>query len=300
MNNIYRDKVELLLRIMPLVMEEECFAVHGGTAINLFVKELPRLSVDIDLTYIPLEDRNSSLQHINDALMRIATRVKQSLKGVNIIPRLDISKLTCEYHGRQIKIEVNQTKRGIVVSEAQMMPLCDKAQDEFQLYTEARIVPMTQLYGGKIAAALSRQHPRDLFDVAQMNISIEEAKLGLIFCLLGSDRPLHESFAPNLIDQREAMENQFVGMSDIPFGYDEFEQTRSQLIEDVKAIMNDDDKKFLVGFELAEPDWTLVPYAEFAEYPSVKWKLMNLQKLKKNNPDKLKSEAERLKDIFEQ
>ena len=124
--------------------------------------------------------------------------------------------------------------------------------------------------------------------------------LGLIFCLLGSDRPLHESFAPNLIDQREAMENQFVGMSDIPFGYDEFEQTRSQLIEDVKAIMNDDDKKFLVGFELAEPDWTLVPYAEFAEYPSVKWKSMNLQKLKKNNPDKLKFEAERLKDIFEQ
>ncbi|MCF0185638.1 MAG: nucleotidyl transferase AbiEii/AbiGii toxin family protein, partial [Bacteroidaceae bacterium] len=258
MNNIYKDKVELLLRIMPLVMEEECFAVHGGTAINLFVKDLPRLSVDIDLTYISLEDRNTSLQNINDALMRIAARVKQSLKGVNIIPRLDISKLTCEYHGRQIKIEVNQTKRGIVGGEAQMLPLCNKAQDKFGVYTEALIVPMTQLYGGKITAALSRQHPRDLFDVAHMDISLEEVKLGLIFCLLGSDRPLHESFAPNLINQREAMENQFVGMSDIPFGYEEFEQVRIKLIEDVKAIMKDDDKKFLISFEHAEPDWTLV------------------------------------------
>lgn len=254
MNSIYKDKVELLLRIMPLVMDEECFAVHGGTAINLFVKDLPRLSVDIDLTYIPLEDRNTSIKKINDALMRIASRVKQSLKGVNIIPRLDICKLTCEYHGRQVKIEVNQTKRGIVGGDAQMLPLCDKAQDAFQLYTEARVVPMTQLYGGKIAAALSRQHPRDLFDVAHMGISLEEAKLGLIFCLLGSDRPIYESFAPNLIDQHDAMKNQFVGMSDISFEYEQFEETRKRLIENVKSVMNEDDRWFLIGFEKAEPD----------------------------------------------
>ena len=56
MNDVYRKKVELLLRILPFVTDEECFAVHGGTAINLFVKNLNRLSVDIDVTYIPLED----------------------------------------------------------------------------------------------------------------------------------------------------------------------------------------------------------------------------------------------------
>ena len=48
---IYAQKVELLLRLMPIVMEEGVFAVHGGTAINLFLKNLPRYSVDIDLTY---------------------------------------------------------------------------------------------------------------------------------------------------------------------------------------------------------------------------------------------------------
>ena len=65
MNNIrssvYAQKVELLLRLIPIVMEDEVFAIHGGTAINLFLKDLPRYSVDIDLTYIPLADRQTSL-----------------------------------------------------------------------------------------------------------------------------------------------------------------------------------------------------------------------------------------------
>ena len=56
--NAYAAKVELLLHLMPIVMEEGVFAVHGGTAINLFLKDLPRYSVDIDLTYIPLAGRN--------------------------------------------------------------------------------------------------------------------------------------------------------------------------------------------------------------------------------------------------
>ena len=76
MNSVYQQKVALLLRIMPIVMDEECFAIHGGTAINLFVNNLTRLSVDIDLTYIPLEDRKTSLDNISSALLRIAEKVK--------------------------------------------------------------------------------------------------------------------------------------------------------------------------------------------------------------------------------
>lgn len=148
-NRVYKDKVRLLLRILPVVMDEECFAVHGGTAINLFVTDLLRLSVDIDLTYIPLEDRTSSFNHINEALGRISFRIKELLKGVRVITRLDICKLTCEYHGCQVKIEVNQTKRGIVGGKPVMMSLCEKAQDMFEMEVEARLVPMTQLYGGR-------------------------------------------------------------------------------------------------------------------------------------------------------
>lgn len=298
MKEIYKKKVELLLRILPFVTDEECFAVHGGTAINLFVNNLNRLSVDIDLTYIPLEDRETSLARINEALMRIANRVKTTFRNIRIIPRLDICKITCESYGCQVKIEVNQTKRGLVAGEALIYPLCDAAQDLFKVEVDARLVSISQLYGGKIAAALSRQHPRDLFDVRHMSIPFEEVKHGFIFCLLGSDRPLYESFSPSLIDQSEAMVNQFEGMTDIAFSYDDFISTRKKLIEDVNAIMTESDKRFLTGFERAEPDWQDSPYAEFATYPSVKWKLLNLSKLKKTNPTKLRDNANRLAEIF--
>ena len=298
MNNVYKEKVQLLLRILPIVMSEDCFAIHGGTAINLFVENLLRLSIDIDLTYIPLEDRATSLAHINDALKRIADKVEKQIKGANVIRRFDIGKLTCEWRGCQVKIEVNQTKRGIVGGEPLVLPLCPKAQDLFEMEVEARIVPLTLLYGGKIAAALSRQHPRDLFDIKHMTMPIKQARLGFIFCLLGSDRPIHESFAPSMIDQREAMENQFAGMSDVPFTYDDFEATRTRLIADTKSMLTDKDKRFLISFEQGEPDWDSVEYGYFAEYPSVKWKLLNLAKLKQDNFDKLQNEAEKLSMIF--
>lgn len=250
---VYAQKVELLLRIMPIVMEEGVFAVHGGTAINLFLKDLPRYSVDIDLTYIPLADRKQSLDDINLHLASICEKAKKAFKGMHIKPNYDTSKLLCEWRGKQVKVEVNQTKRGLVGGENITVPLSEKAQNEFGLYCEANIVPLTQLYGGKIAAALSRQHPRDLFDVKYMDIPLADCREGLIFCLLGSDRPIHESFAPRLIDQSEAMANQFDGMTDIPFTYAEFEETRTKLIDDVNGMMSEADKNFLVSFEQGKP-----------------------------------------------
>ena len=159
-------------------------------------------------------------------------------------------------------------------------------------------MPLTQLYGGKIAAALSRQHPRDLFDVKYMDIPLSECREGLIFCLLGSDRPIHESFAPSMIDQREAMENQFAGMTDVPFTYEEFEETRAKLINDVKLLMTESDKKFLISFESGQPEWEGYEFEYFKDYPSVQWKLLNLKKLAKQNPQKLQEEVEKLSDVL--
>ena len=291
---VFARKVELLLKLMPFVMNEGVFAVHGGTAINLFVKDMPRYSVDIDLTYMPLANREDSIKDINTHLESIITHAKPQLPGLHVVPNYDTCKLLCEYRGYQVKIEVNQTKRGIIGGEVQTLPLCDKAQEEFGMYCEAVIVPQTLLYGGQIAAALSRQHPRDLFDVKHMNIPLKDVREGLIFCLLGSDRPIHESFAPMLIDQHAAMENQFEGMTDIPFSYEEFEQTRNQLIADVRNLMTDADKNFLLSFEAGEPLWDGYEFEYFRNYPSVQWKLLNLAKLKKQNPSKLQSIVDKL------
>ena len=297
-SSVYAQKVELLLRLIPIVMEENVFAIHGGTAINLFLKDLPRYSVDIDLTYIPLSDRQTSLDDINLHLKTIADKAKKAFKGMHIVPNFSTCKLLCEYRGKQVKIEVNQTKRGIIGGEVQTIPLSEKAQEEFSLFCEANVVPQTQLYGGKIAAALSRQHPRDLFDVKYMDIPLSKCREGLIFCLLGSDRPIHESFAPRLIDQREAMDNQFAGMTDIPFTYEEFEETRNRLIADVNSLLTDADRRFLVSFEYGEPEWDGYEFAHFKDFPSVKWKLLNLQRLAEQNPEKLKVEAEKLKELL--
>jgi Domain of unknown function (DUF1814). len=298
-SNVYAQKVELLLRLIPIVMEEEVFAIHGGTAINLFLKDLPRYSVDIDLTYIPLADRQTSLDDINLHLKSIADKAKKAFKGMHIVPNFNTCKLLCEYLGKQVKIEVNQTKRGIVGGECLSISLSEKAQNEFSLFCEAKIVPLTQLYGGKIAAALSRQHPRDLFDVKYMDIPLDECREGLIFCLLGSDRPIHESFAPSLIDQRDAMENQFAGMTDIPFTYEDFEETRAKLINDLRSLLTEEDKRFLVSFESGQPEWDGYEFEYFKDYPSVQWKLLNLKKLAKQNPQKLRLEAEKLRNVLE-
>ena len=298
-SRIYAQKVELLLRLMPIVMEEGVFAVHGGTAINLFLKDLPRYSVDIDLTYILLASRNESLEDINLHLKSISEKAKKAFKGLHIVPNYNTCKLLCEYRGKQVKVEVNQTKRGLVGGKATTVSLSDKAQEEFGLYCEADIVSLTQLYGGKIAAALSRQHPRDLFDIKYMDVPMTNCKEGLIFNLLGSDRPIHESFAPRLIDQREAMVNQFDGMTDIPFTYGEFEETRARLITKVNQLMTADDKRFLVSFEQGKPEWNGYEFEYFKDYPSVKWKLVNLAKLAKQNPLKLKKESDKLKEIFD-
>lgn len=296
--SVYAQKVDLLLRLLPLVMEEKVFAVHGGTAINLFLRNLPRYSVDIDLTYIPLADRKNSIEDINGHLRSITEKAGRAFPGMHIIPNYATCKLLCEYRGKQVKVEVNQTKRGIVGGELMHLPLCEKAQDEFQLYCIADIVPVSLLYGGKIAAALSRQHPRDLFDVKYMTVPLQDCREGLIFCLLGSDRPIHESFAPTLIDQREALANQFVGMTETSFTYEEFEETRSNLITDVNNLMTDEDRRFLVSFEYGKPEWDNYEFSNFKEYPSVKWKLLNLQKLSEQNPEKLRNEAERLRELL--
>lgn len=163
MEKIYRQQVSLLLSVLPEVAKEKCFALHGGTAINPFVRVRPRLSVDIDLTYLPIEDRETSLKHIAEALVRIKTSLEKVITGVRITPRLDAGKLQISANRVDIKLEVNLVNRGII-ADPKDMTLSEKAQTSFEAFCITQVVPIGQLFGGKIVAALDRQHPRDLFD----------------------------------------------------------------------------------------------------------------------------------------
>ncbi len=163
----------------------------------------------------------------------------------------------------------------------------------------ARIVPFSLLYGGKIAAALGRQHPRDLFDYKHMEIeSFIEVKNGVIFYLLGSDKPLIESLQPNPIDQKQALENQFKGMSDVPFEYVDFEITRKNLIENVNQNLTDTDKEFLLSFKSGSPEWFTCCAGDLSSFPAIQWKLKNIQTLKERNPSKFNEEVEKLRKFL--
>lgn len=295
MNEIYRKQVALLIRIMPLVYKIEEFAVHGGTAINLFIKNMPRYSIDCDLTYLPLKSRDESLQEINNCLIILKQQIEKAIPGIRIIHKPTIWKLLCTKDDATVKIEVNGIKRGII-GTTKDYALCEKAQTEFKMGCVARIVPLSLLYGGKIAAALGRQHPRDLFDYKYMEIeSFDDVKVGLIFYLLGSDKPLIESLQPNPLDQKQALKNQFQGMSDVPFDYADFEATRKDLIEKVNQNLTNTDKEFLISYESGLPDWQKCCAGDLSGYPSIQWKLKNILTLKETNPSKFREGVEKLK-----
>ena len=298
MNEQYRKQVALLIKIMPSVYRIKEFAVHGGTAINLFHKNMPRYSIDIDLTYLPLKDRVQSLKEISVCLFDLKHFIEKTVTGIKITPKLDVWKLFCMKDGATVKIEVNGTQRG-VIGDIEVKRLCLKAQQEFDMNCLARIVPFSQLYGGKLAAALSRQHPRDFFDCKLMEVkSFDEIKDGLMYSLLGSDKPIIESLQPNPVTRQEALENQFAGMSDIPFTYSDFEEVRKDLIEKVNRMFTDEDKEFLISFEQGEPEWNKCCVDNLSNYPSVKWKLQNILKLKETNREKHKSGVEKLVSFF--
>ena len=167
--DIYKRQVALLIRVLPLVTEEACFALKGGTAINLFVRDLPRLSVDIDLTYLPVAPRPESLADIDAAMKRIAGKIKAVIPDAQITETKTentVVKLIIRSQGVQIKIEVTPVLRGCVFEPA-LATVKPAVEEEFG-FAEARVVSFADLYAGKIVAALDRQHPRDFFDVRDL------------------------------------------------------------------------------------------------------------------------------------
>jgi len=162
-------------------------------------------------------------------------------------------------------------------------------EEEFNRYAAINVVSLAELYGGKICAALDRQHPRDLFDVRLLFDDVgfdEDIKYGFIVALISHKRPLNEVIKPTFLDQKAAYAKQFAGMSRIEFSYEDFERTRIELVDKLFKILSDDDKNFLISFKKGQPDWELLPFKDVARLPAVQWKLLNIRTLSKDNPKK--------------
>ena len=293
-NNNYHKQVALLISVIPEIALEPRFALHGGTAINLFDRDMPRLSVDIDLTYIPIEDRETSFTNISVALTNIKSSIEKRLQGSSVEHKVERHKLLVSYNDAMIKIEVSQIVRGTLGAVTEKI-LCKKAQEKFDTFCSINVVPKGQLYGGKVCAAMDRQHPRDIFDVKQLlqrEGFTQEIKEGFLFRLLSSDRSIQDVLFPNLQDQRLAMTNQFAGMSEEQFTYEEYEFVRETMVKTVQASITEADKLFILGFKDVIPNWAIY---SFEKYPSIKWKLQNLEKIITTNPAKHKELYDSLK-----
>ncbi|SCB55088.1 Nucleotidyl transferase AbiEii toxin, Type IV TA system [Bradyrhizobium shewense] len=223
--DVYKKQVALLLRVLPFVTEEECFALKGGTAINLFVRDMPRLSVDIDLTYVPVAPRAESLADIDAAMKRIVGKIKEKIPGAQVheTQREGATvKLVVRSQNVQIKIEVTPVLRGCVFEPA-LTAARPAVENEFG-FAETRTVSFADLYAGKIVAALDRQHPRDLFDVRDLlaNEGItDEIRKAFIVYLLSHDRPMSEVLASPQKDISDEFLHGFEGMTDKPVSKDE-------------------------------------------------------------------------------
>lgn len=287
----YRRQVTLLIRVIPLVAQEDCFALKGGTAINLFVRDLPRLSVDIDLTYLPVQPRDQSLKEIEAALRRIADRIRAQIAGCQVTEGTAegrVNKLFVQLGTATVKIEVTPVLRGSVYP-AQTRTVTQAVEDEFG-FAEIRVVSHSDLYAGKLVAALDRQHPRDFFDVRDLlaNEGItDDLRKAFIVYMLSHHRPMAEVLDPPRQDMTDDYEHGFIGMTDEPVPLAELESTREAMIETIVGGMPAAHKNFLVSFERGEPDWDLLGLAGVPDLPAVKWRQINLDKLPKEKRDAL-------------
>jgi predicted nucleotidyltransferase component of viral defense system len=301
---MYRAQVELLIRVLPHIAKVHSLALKGGTAINLFVRDMPRLSVDIDLTYLPVGPRAESLQGISEALDRIKVGLEKEVLGISVTKPLQDggqeAKLICTFRQATVKVEVNTVIRGCLWP-TRRMPLVAAVQDEFGLFATSQIVSQAELFGGKICAGLDRQHPRDLFDIHQLFLDegiTREIKDGFLASLVSHSRPMNELLNPNFLDQRVVFDTQFIGMTVAPFTYLELEAARKRLVNDVHESLSKEDRDFLLSFKSGDPDWSLFPHEHLKSLPAVQWKLVNIRKLKTENTTKHAEQFQALRAVL--
>jgi hypothetical protein len=290
--------VKLLLRCIPSVAQETCFALKGGTAINLFVRDMPRLSVDIDLAYLPLDARDVALKNVSAALERIASTIQKTVPGSTIQRSKTKDGLTVKLFvsldGHTIKIEPNPVIRGSAFA-AHPLTLVPKAEKLFQMSAKIASLNAADLYGGKLCASLDRQHPRDLFDIKLLleneGITAEIRRAFLVY-LASHARPMHELLAPKPKDLTKTYASEFVAMAEREVSLDELLKTREQFIAQINTDFTNDERRFLLSIKEGSPDWPLLGVPGAENLPALQWKLANIRQMK---DAKRQKQAARLK-----
>lgn len=296
MNLVYLDTARLLTQVMPLVFVDDTFALKGGTAINLFVRDMPRLSVDLDLVFPDhTPPREQALARINEAIRQVAERLTK--RGFQThAPAADAgeTKLLVRRGRIEVKIEANFVLRGTVrpVRRASLTPA---ARDVLMADLDIPVVSLEDVYGSKLVAALDRQHPRDLFDVMQL-FAHEGITPGIrrafVVYLASHNRPVHEVLFPPLRNIQHDYVHNFTGMTAEPVPLDALLAVRERMVRELRQGLDDNERRFLLSLVAGTPDWSLLGIVHLAHLPGIRWKLHNLAQLQKANAKKFAEQAE--------
>ncbi|HEX7934825.1 MAG TPA: nucleotidyl transferase AbiEii/AbiGii toxin family protein [Paraburkholderia sp.] len=298
MNPVYLNTARLLTQVAPLVFVDDTFALKGGTAINLFVRDMPRLSVDLDLVFsdhtLP---REQALARINEAIRQAAERLaKQGFQTHAPAADAGETKLLVHRDRIEVKVEVNFVLRGTVqpVRRASLTPA---ARDVLMADLNIPVVSLEDLYGGKLVAALDRQHPRDLFDVMQL-FAHEGITPGIrracVVYLASHNRPVHEVLFPPLRDVRHDYTHNFTGMTAEPVPLDDLLAARERMISELQHGLDETERRFLMSLVAGKPEWPLLGIAHLEHLPGIRWKLHNLAQLQKTNAKKFAEQVDAL------
>ena len=286
--------------VLPFVAKQDCFALKGGTAINLFVRDFPRLSVDIDLVYLPMNGRDQALQEIREALDAISADFRATFIDVEVIKayksKSDALRLIVSRNGVQIKVELSPVLRGTVFDPV-LMGVREAVEDEFG-YAEIAVVALADLYAGNICAALDRQHPRDLFDVKWLFESeglSDDVRKALLVYLSSHNRPMAELLRPQFKDIAAIYDGEFASMAKKHVPLEELISVRERLAALIHQGLTDDERQFLLSFKKCKPEWSLLGLGGVSELPAVKWKQINLTKM---SDDKHRQAFEKLEAVL--
>jgi predicted nucleotidyltransferase component of viral defense system len=299
MNQTYLDTARLLTQVAPLIFADSTFALKGGTAINLFIRDMPRLSVDLDLVFTDHSlPRDEALARINEAIRQSAERLKTRGFQTHVLATVDAgeTKRLVRRAGIEVKVEVNFVMRGTVYP-VRTMAMTPMARDTLLADLEIPVVSLEDVYGGKLVAAMDRQHPRDLFDVMQL-FAHEGITAGIrrafVVYLASHNRPVHEVLFPSLRDVSQEYERNFKGMTTEPVELAALLAARERMVQQLQGGLDTDERRFLLSLVAGRPEWPLLGIAHAEHLPGLRWKLHNLAQLELKSPGKFAEQAEAL------
>jgi predicted nucleotidyltransferase component of viral defense system len=278
----YTDRVKLLVEILPTLAEEKRFALKGGTAINLFERDLPRLSVDIDLTWLPVGEFANDAREISAALTSIGEKLRSGSLRLQVqasaTEETGIHRLIASRGRSRVQIETTPVMRG-TVHPVRTMTVQLSVERAFG-FVEMQVLDFADLYAGKLAAALSRQHPRDLFDIQPL---LDEGRLDdrlwhtFLVYLISSQKPAAEILAPKEPQDFERMfAVHFQGMTREPVSSTWLLEVRARLLRRISELLDARSRAFLESVEREAPDFNMIGLPHAAELPGIRRKLANL------------------------